>query len=61
VMSPGSLHWINEGASAGYEVPFDEPAIVLAFMRTKDINDQSSMSRVDATNINIVMKGFGVK
>lgn len=61
VMSPGSLHWIGEGASAGCEVPFDEPAMVLAFMRVKEINDPSPRSRVNTSNINIVTKGYDGK
>jgi quercetin dioxygenase-like cupin family protein len=40
LMGPGSLHWINEGAYAGCEVPFDEPAFVLAFMRVKAGGDR---------------------
>jgi quercetin dioxygenase-like cupin family protein len=58
VMSPGSLHWIDEGASAGCEVPYDGPAIVLAFMRIKEISDHPSQSRVNTSNINIVTKRY---
>ena len=38
LMQPGSLHWIKEGASAGCRVPFEEPALVMAFMRVKSRN-----------------------
>ncbi len=49
-MEPGSLHWIDEGTRAGCEVPFDEPALVLAFMRINAGRDRP-MAPLGAANI----------
>ena len=54
-MGPGSLHWLNEGAIAGCEVPGDAPALVLAFMRVKN-NEEKRRATIDASGLYVSIK-----
>jgi quercetin dioxygenase-like cupin family protein len=56
VMGPGSLHWLKEGACAGCAVPFDEPALVVNFMRIKGADQRTACSIVCTKDASVVAK-----
>lgn len=39
LMKPGTLFWFKAGTPTGYEVPFDEPALILIFKGETDEKD----------------------
>lgn len=59
LMSPGSLHWLDEGAMAGCEVPFDEPALVVNFIRIRSAKgglEQTAAPAVCVKNVRVVAR-----
>jgi quercetin dioxygenase-like cupin family protein len=55
-MGPGSLHWLGKGTSAGCEVPYDKPALVLSFVRIGEKGSPHGVLAISVKDVRIVAR-----
>jgi quercetin dioxygenase-like cupin family protein len=56
LMGPGSMHWLKEGTCAGCAVTFDEPALVINFMRIRGADERPAGSIICTKDLSIVAR-----